>query len=233
MNPWTLFALAAAPAAPAQADLTATFVPPGGTTTIAKVEVSQDGNARMDFGKISFFKRGARMYLVIARGSRPIVIDMAALQTELRASNAKSRKDVCGPFEVTAAKADLVHQGNVTIHGRTGDAWFKRGADGLELARPDMVVSHDPALAPLGAFLAEQYRVSNGLLPDCPALNAVVGRVEAALSGGTAILLNGMELADVREGAVDPKRFELPAPPMSVGAMRSKGSRFTVLPKPD
>jgi hypothetical protein len=172
------------------------------------------------------------MYLVIAKRSPPMVLDMAAVQAEVRRSGANPGNDVCSAFEAAASNAKLVRQGTLTVRGREGDAWFKLGPDGRALDKPEVVVSHDPALAPLGAFLAEEYRVTTGMMPNCPALQAMVAPVGAALGSGTAIVFSGMELIDLGEGAVDPKRFELPAPPMSPEDMRKNGAQITAKPTP-
>jgi hypothetical protein len=223
-------ALAATAAAPVRSDMTATFAVAGGTSPSVKVEIAQNGNARVDMGPVTFIRRAGHYYMVMPRESQPIVVDFAEMSAEMRGQYPKARADVCAGFEATSANVKIVRQGIATVRGRTGDAWFKQRADGPIPPKPEMVMSHDPALAPLGSLFAEGYRATTSVLPDCPSLKDMAAAVEGALDTGTPILFNQMELADVREGAIDPKRFELPAAPMSVEEMRKRGPSIEVHP---
>jgi hypothetical protein len=222
MKLWIALALAGAVATPAAADVTATFASTSGAAA-ATAEIAQNGDGRMNLGPMSFFKRGDRFFVVITKNGRPIVIDLASVAAEMRQSTPKTGTDMCGAFQSMSGNVKMVQIGTATVRGRTGDAWFKQGGDGRLPDKPELVISHDPALAPLGAFLAAQYRASTSMMPDCPALKAITAPVQAALDGGTAIMLNGLELSEVRQGPVAAKRFELPAPPMSVDEMRKNG----------
>jgi hypothetical protein len=230
MTLWMALVLTGMAVTPVSGDLTATFAAPAGSKTTMKIEVAQNGNARMDLGPLTFIKRDGRMYMVTNVDAHPMVVDLAAMQAEMRESYAKSGADLCAGFAAIDQKTQLIQQGSMVVRGRTGDAWFKRMADGQVAEKPDMVVSHDPALAPIGAFVAEEYRASMSMMPDCPSMKAFTAPTEAALDAGTPILMSGMELAEVREDPIDPKRFDLPAPPVAPGVLRGNGEAKPAAP---
>lgn len=217
--PWILLLLAAAQApAPAPANVAAVYRVPGAPALMAiRVEVSSNGNRRVEFGEqmMTFIKRDGHLYMVTIDGGRTTVADVEDLKAVAQESLRKSPPGLCKSVEHVPAEFDLVQAGTATVGARTGDAWVSRAAAGKSGAKAQLVISHDSALAPIGAALLEEFRATTGFLPDCPAFRAMFATTEAALTSGTPLLMNKMELTDVREGPVDPKRFELPAPPRS------------------
>lgn len=224
MTPWISFAAVAVAATPSLTDLTATYTAASGNGSI-KVEVARNGDSRVEIGTaaLTFLHRDGHTYMWVARsGEPPKVIDVADLKATVRDSYAKSGTDLCTPFAQTTLGAKLVQEGTATVQGRTGDAWFRQMAAGESPARPELVISHDPDLAPIGVALAEEYRASTGMMPDCPFFRAMTEPMEAVLASGTPVALSGIELTAVDAGPIDPKRFELPAPPVSVEELRKE-----------
>ena len=230
---WTMLALAAA--APAPTDLTATYASPGaGPNTSMKVEVATNGNMRFEAsGGITFIRREGHTYLVTGKGPAALVADVADFETIARESLAKSGPGFCASIPSPGPLASLVQEGIATVQGRTGEAWYRRTRDGKLAAKPEAVISHDPALAPIGVAVAEEYRADKRLMPDCPALHALVAPMEAVLASGVALAWEGMELTAVHAGPIDAKRFELPAAPKSLARLREVTSvdrKLQVLP---
>lgn len=230
----SLLLLAAAPAAP-PADLTAFYAVKGGDPQAAlKVEVSRSGNFRVDLpGDSSIVRRDGHTYMITETDSSPVVTDVADIRLAASEETAKRGAALCRSLARKAAEATMVRAGTATVAGRTGDAWFKGNPAATPGATPALVVSHDPALAPLGPALLEHYRATVSMLPDCPEVQAMLAPMAAAIATGTPIAMGIMELTEVREGPIDPSRFNLPGPVRSLEQMRSVArSMKTYEPRP-
>jgi hypothetical protein len=196
-----------------------------------KVEIGDDGRQRVDFGQgmATQIRRDGRTYIVLGKGADQLVADIEDLRAVARESLAKTGGAMCESFGKLPAEMKLVQRGSAVVGGRSGDAWFRQHADGTLSAKPDLVISHDAALAPLAAAVAEEFGASTRMLPDCPAFTEAMAPTLAALATGAPLALQGMELLSVETGAVDPHRFDLPAPPRSVEALRKGGKGGTPL----
>jgi len=219
-------ALAAAAASPARADMIAVYASPGGKGEAMRVEIADGGRYRIAYGDEGLFlliRREGHTYFVLGGGDDRIIADVDDLRTATRESMTKNGAPMCEAFRKLPAEMKLVQRGTSVVAGRSGDAWFRLNSDGTTPAKPDLVISHDPALAPLGAAIAEEYRASSGMMPDCPAFNDAMAPVLAALATGTPIAMPGLELDSVQTAAIDPHRFELPGPPRTAEELRKAG----------
>jgi hypothetical protein len=223
MKTWLLLALAAAVAAtPARAGMTAVYASAGTKTAAMRVEIADDGRLRMEFGDgtFSLIRRDGRIYVVLGEGADRLVADIEDLRTVTRESGAKRDSATCEAFRPLAAEMKLVQRGSATIGGRSGDAWFRQNSNGTTPTKPDLVISHDPALAPLGTALAEGFGASISMLPQCPAFTEAMAPMQNALATGTPIAMQGLELLSLDTGPIDPHRFDLPAPPRTRAELR-------------
>lgn len=230
MKIWLLPALGAATmvaTAPADAAMTAVYANPGAKSEGMRVEIADDGKLRVDLGEgiFTLIRREGRTYVVIGHGDDRLVADIEELRAASQESRAKTGAAMCASFAKLSSEMKLVQRGSAVVQGRTGDMWFRQNSDGTSPAKPDLVISHDPALAPLGAAIAEEYRASTSMLPDCPAFNEAMAPMRAALTTGAPIAMQGMELVSLDAAAIDPHRFDLPAPPRTAEELR-KGSKL-------
>ena len=227
MKLWVIPALAALAAAPAQAALTATYSAPGRPPAM-KVEVADDGKFRVEMagGLLAFIHRDGHTYLVTGGGgeAKPMVADLADLRASIRESDQGQASKMCETFASTAGKTKLVRHGTAIVAGRTGDAWFKAEADGTLPPRPELVISRDPALAPLATAFLEEYRASTSMMPDCPVLADMKAEMAAALATGAPLAFGSTELAGIDTRPIDAKRFDLPTAPATAAELRAMTS---------
>ena len=201
----------------AKADLTATYAAPNGQSSM-KIEVASNGNLRSQRipGTRTVILRDGQSYLIDVSHGRPTVArtdDLAAVTAEImaKAQPAVWEQMTHAPHRI------LVMKGSMTINGRTGDAYYAQAPDGTLSGTPFVVISHDPALAPLGQAMAVQFELGEKMSPS--------GRnksVLAALQQGTALILNGLELQSVSDAPVDPSAFELPAAAQTPDELRKR-----------
>jgi hypothetical protein len=238
MKIWTFLALAAAgAAAPARADITATYVADGpGMVLEMKVEIAAGGDLRADMNVPGLYmiKREGRSYFVITGPSGPIVQDFEDMGAVVREELSRTQPDLCDQFDGAGSSFKLVPRGTVTIAGRTGEAYAPAGHP----QHTEMVISRDPALAPLGEAMAAQFRASTIVMGECVARTPMFVQMLALLESGAPLQFGPMHLATVTTGPVDPARFVLPAAPASreeVRALmiRNSGRRVTVVEAPD
>lgn len=223
MKIWSILALASVAGAPARADLTATYRSTmAGVDMAMKVEVAANGNLRADMNSPGLYliKREGRTYLITPGPDRPVVEDVedvgAAVQEEL------TRMDphFCDRMSGAAAESSfsLVSKGTFTVAGRPGEAF---STPSRTATLPVVVISHDPALAPLGAAMAAQFRISMGLMERCASGTPMFAQMQRLLDSGTPLKFGPMQLEKVESGTVDPARFVLPAAPATREQVRA------------
>lgn len=216
-------AAAAALAAPADADVTATYKPAvAGLDMRMRVEIASNGDLRadMNFPSLFLIRRGGRTYFIQSLPSGPLVADFDDLVAVMQEEMKRMDPQVCETIRSAPPPAKLVDQGPVTIAGRSGEAYGSEGRP--PGSRPVLVLSRDPALAPLGAAIAAQFRASAALLGDCGPGVPMFGQMQDLLDAGTPLQFAGMELEKVETGPVDPARFALPAPPATRDQVRER-----------
>lgn len=202
-----LFLLLVLPPSVAEADVTATYSAPGGQK-VMKIEVAENGDLRSETfpGTRVIYLRDGTSFVVDRHFSPPMVArvdDLAPAVFELLA-----RAD---PTALEQAKhvphRVFVRKGTVSVQGRTGDAYYEQAPDGRVSANPAIVISHDPALAPLGRAIAAQFEEGEKLSPSPPNI-----ATRAILRTGTPLLINGLQLQSISDAAIPPSEFELPGP---------------------
>jgi len=221
MRIWFLVALAAAGAAPASGDLTVTYVPvDAGFDMKMKVEVAANGDLRADMSVPGLYmvKHDGHIYFVMPGAAGPIVADIADMGAVMQEEMNKSAPNFCADLSREPSSYRLVSRGTVTIAGRTGEAY---GPEGREGSRPDVVISRDPALAPLGAAMAAQFRASMAMMGGCASTIPMFVQMQALLDSGAPLEFGPVRLETVQAGPVDPTRFALPAPPATRDQVRA------------
>jgi hypothetical protein len=211
MRIWLFFALAAAGAAPAHAQLTASYVSKGGGTEMnVKLEIAPNGDIRADMGAPGLYlvKREGRTYFIMPDSAGPVVADVADMGAVIQEQMNKAGANLCAGLAKAPPSERLVSRGTVTVVGRTGEAYAREGRSG---SAPDVVISRDPALAPLGVAMAAQFRTSLALLGECAAAVPLFVQMQGLLDGGAPLEFGPIRLDTVQAGPVDAARFVLPA----------------------
>ncbi|WP_332798729.1 hypothetical protein [Sphingomonas sp. PB2P12] len=204
---------------PALADMTAHYVGPD-ETTMMTIEIASDGDLRMTFGDDTayFLTHAGQDYHVETRAAGPMVMrqeDIAVAMIEqaapkVRRSPRKGEKGV-----------RLVARGEVGIRGRKGLAYglVSEGRSEADDA-PFLVVSDDPALAPLAAAMRRQFDTSFGtmhaIFGDASPLIGVTGM----LAKGAPLSFFGFQLDTIDPAPISALRFVVPAAPLSLDAVR-------------
>lgn len=211
MRIWPFLALAAAGAAPAHAQLTATYVSKhGGTEMNVKMEIAANGDIRADMNVPGLYllKREGRTYFIMPDAAGPVVADVADMGAVIQEQMNKADANLCAGLARTPPSPRLVSRGMVTVAGRTGEAYAQEGRSG---SAADVVISRDPALAPLGAAMAAQFRTSLALLGECASTVPLFVQMQALLDSGAPLEFGPIRLDTVQAGPIDPARFVLPA----------------------
>lgn len=216
------------------------------------VEISDNGNSRyqMSTGRAYGLELGGVDYVVDLGASRPVVDradDLFTAQKEAMAAFMPAFRQ-----HDTTAGPHLVPLGKVKINGRAGQAFgyevgtkvttgvvindnpgsIQVGKSTRELAQsaiqsptgsPVIVISDDPELAPLAKVMANEFGKSfamlSGVIGDPPEM---VKEMQTILGQGAPLAFAGMELQFVSHARIDPRRFELPAPPETLDQIRHK-----------
>jgi hypothetical protein len=236
MKVWAFLALAAVAATPAQADLTATYVAVNpGMNFKMTVEIAANGDLRADMSNPGLYliRRQGHTYFIVADPAGTVVEDTADIGAVMQEQLAKLDPHFCDQL-AQGPGGKLASRGAMTVSGRTGEAY---AMESRPPARPDVVISHDPALAPLGAAMAEQFRDSAALMGPCWTKIPMIGQMQALLDSGAPLQFGPMQLETVETGPIDPARFVLPAAPATRDQVRTlmnrpKSSVVTTLPRP-
>jgi hypothetical protein len=206
--------------APADAGTRAVYDRPDkGTLT---VEIADNGDVRVGPEDQTMYVLliGNTSYVVSPKDGKPSVarlVDVAAafdkvmppMFGKLFGAAAEATKDIPARIETI---------GPETVNGRAGIAYrFKTGPDGE--AQPAIVLSQDPALAPVGRAMGRFTEATMLLLAPLfgKATEAMVGDMRAILSLGTPLRGgDGMTLKSVESADIPAARVTLPAKPLTV-----------------
>ena len=217
MRIWPCFAIAVAVAVPAQADITGTYRSVhAGIEMTMRVQVAANGDLRADMNRpeIYIIKHSGHAYFVMQMPEGPVVADVQDAAAVMQEEMKKLDPAFCSQVKEAAPSFVLTDRGEMTVAGRKGEAYASAQRTG---SMPDVVISHDPELAPLGAALAAQFRLSTtlmgGVMGECMAEIPMFRQMQELLDSGTALMFGGMQLETVETGPIDPARFVLPAPP--------------------
>jgi hypothetical protein len=215
-----MLAAAALLAAPAQAGLRARYGERFGPPRVIEIADNGDYSADLGFGA-RLVVVGGEAYLVQERLTGPIVnrlADLAALPPR-RTSDPASRSE--------GERLDLIERGTAEVNGRTGRAVYPpdSGRDApSEDKEPILVLSDDPALAPLGPVMARVYdaeRVMSRIEHGDPSRSGP-DPVRAFLERGAPLRFGESVLGAVAALPIAPGTIALPAAPETAAALRAR-----------
>jgi hypothetical protein len=202
-------------ASPARADVTAHYRHIDGSGTV-RVEVAGNGDARFEMSGQPWrlIHRDGVSFVIYFLPGGPMVVRMDDLR-QLAAERA-------GKTPVLAiARMRLVPRGEIRIGRYSGRAYHLDTDDGIS-PRPQIVISRDPALAPIGSAWLRQIDFSIAMLRARSApVPETVTRVREVLATGSPVYYGGQQLQRVDAVAIPADRFRLPAEPLTLDQLRN------------
>jgi hypothetical protein len=200
-------------AAPADAGLKAIYDKPDNAPLT--IEIADNGDARVgpDDQSMYVLLIGDAAYIVTIKDGKT----SAARLTDVAAAFDKVMPPIFGKLFGAAAAATkgdttkIEKIGPRTINGRAGIAYRLKGGEGE--APPEIVLSEDPALAPVGKAMGRFTEATMLLLAPLfgNAVPEMVGEMRAVLALGTPLKGgDGMALRSVETVDVPPARVALP-----------------------
>lgn len=224
MRSFLTFLLALAPSW-ALADMTATYGVPNSNFSM-KIEIASNGDVRGDVAGqpgLYFITRDGKGYFIQADPAGPIVTrgeDYGAALGEQMAKMAPGFRDM-----VKGVALHVVEKGEVAVNGRKGTAYYVRMAPDAPLSpQPFAVISHDPALAPLGEAMARQFDMSMSMGSQMMPTEAFA-EVRDLLKTGAPISFGGAELKTISLDPIPASEFELPGPVEGMDHLRARLER--------
>lgn len=231
MHVWAIAALVLAGPGPAQGDLTAIYrSTAGGVPREMRVELAANGDMRGDLTVQGLYliRKAGRTYLVTPRPDGPLVEDFNDLSAAMQ-DQMKGQPHLCEQLATIGTPPQIKPAGRVTIAGYEGEAYAMSGRPG---GGPDLVLSRDPALAPIRAAMAMEYRLTVTVIGACATSMPLFRRMQELLESGAPLAVGPMRLEKIDTGPIDPTRFALPARPATREQVRrrmgEKNSPFTL-----
>jgi hypothetical protein len=203
----------------ARADMTALYRQIDGDRTI-KVEIADNGDAR-------FAMSDEPWELIYAGGVSYVVYSLPKGLLAARVSDmqqlAADRGEPAPRLGI--ATMPIAEQREAAVDGYAGIGYHLRTPYGVA-PRPQIVMSRDPSLAPLGPAWLRQIDFSIAMLRSRgAAVPETILAFRDILSRGAPILYGGHRLESVDRTAVPPQRFQLPVKPMSLKQLRRGEAR--------
>lgn len=204
----------------AHADITAVYAAPNTPMRMTiKIASNGDLHGTMVMGSFSILTRGGQGYMIHPGATGPEVSRVEDLATVTSEHLSKLDPQFRAQMAARIQPMVLVMKGTETINGRTGDAYYLQLGQGGLSPKPIVVISHDPALAPLGRAMTMQFRMSMKMaaqmMPD-----AAFQPMLATLEKGTPLLFAGAELQTISTAPIAASEFALPAPVMTLDQVR-------------
>ncbi len=220
---------------PALADVTARYST--GKQALL-VEIDDGGNTRIGVeGKGSILRReGVDYFVLVTPDGQVLVVELGDLVTLVRSAIAAKPKE-SGEFP---DKFLLESKGEAMVGERRGVLWNFGPApkpDGTAEKMLEVVMSDDPALAPIAAVFRHSFEALLPLLGAAMPETSGFTRLAAELLAKGAPLRIEKEFAlqSLVADEIDPKRFELPAPVTSAAELMRAvdyGANSTIELKP-
>jgi hypothetical protein len=172
-------------------------------------------------GQTALVQDGA-LFLIDTAAETPRVMrlaDVAAAIDETIGPMFRGLFDAANAGAAPAQPLAIEAAGTATVAGFAGNAYRIRGIDKMNPdAMTDWVATRDPALASAGEamqqFMEATMVMAAPLIGDVAA--GMIADMRQAFALGTLLKAGTkFELASVKDGAIDPARFRLPAAPMS------------------
>jgi hypothetical protein len=202
---------------PAWADITAHYASGKDRLT---VEVDDGGDARVELaGQFALIRRGGTDYIVSFKDGATRVAELDPLLAVMKSAikgQARGKTD--------GMQFSLVAAGQATVGARTGSLWRfgpdreANGAAGQHLA---IVMSDDPALAPMAPLMRKLADIVLDLIgSSLPESSGFAESLNILLTKGVPLSISpagqkgdaALVLTDTNAAEIDPKRFELPGP---------------------
>ncbi|WP_277317478.1 hypothetical protein [Sphingomonas sp. AOB5] len=208
--------------APAQAQLTAVYTPPEGSPIPfeMRIEIAPNGDVRgtLPGQSLWLLTIAGEGYFISGEGKDAKVMRATDVAAVLGEQMKKMMPDM-PPIPDGALEMVLTEGKPVTVRGRTGTGWYMEGND----TAPAMVISSDPALAPLGKALAYQFEISTRMMAQLSfAPTGFMDEMLRVLRTGAPLSVSGLELNTVATAPIPADRFVLPAAPLSREEIRTR-----------
>jgi len=214
--------LAAFPAA--AADITARYSIGRGAAPAITIRVNDQGDSRIDTdNQMAVLTLDGATYLVMADLGGTYAIRhedaMVVMAAQLRAMMGEDAPPVTGPDTPLQPQPEPVAHGSETVGGHDGTLWllsWPLDEPDFENRPMEIVISTDPALAPIGRTMAHMIRLSENSMAQFMGGRGIGEGFEAAIVGllqrGTALRIGTVFRLDrVETGRVEPSLFVLPA----------------------
>ena len=178
-------------------------------------------------GQPSYYLLRAGELFVVSRGTTGATVmrvsDVLTMQAEVLERMGAADRFRETPADESSFEFHAI--GPETVGSWQGTAYGLGPAGSGSPAHASLVLSDDPRLAPLGrAMVALQKDVTTGM-GQLGGLFTQFGQAyEALLSKGTPVRWLQLQLTDVSFDAIDPDRFALPAPPISIAELRAESA---------
>jgi|WetSurMetagenome_2_1015567.scaffolds.fasta_scaffold199375_2 hypothetical protein len=213
----------------AVADVTAVYQMPTGVMTL---EVRSNGDTMGQVGAAGaqggFVIRGGEAFFVQPQ-AQGCLVDRA---DELAAAMADVAERRWPGFKEELGKANgaldtfphLTARGEVTINGRIGTAYYFAFPITPPKEVPVVVISHDPALAPLGQAAVRMFEFStmmSQIMGAGPSLG-LFDQIKEVLKTGAPLMYAGAELTSANEAPIPASHFDLPCEPENADQIRKR-----------
>jgi len=208
----------------ARADITATYGMADGNTPFLTMEIAANGDIHgaLMSGGITFVVHDRHAFTIQKMPDGKTVVsrveDIATVMTEMIAKLAPEARAQVAQY---AKLMTLVPNGTRTINGRTGDAYFMKLPGGTQSDQPWAVISHDPALAPLGTAMVGQFEMSMKLMGGVLPALAMQPMLDV-LHKGAPLMIAGMPLLGISNSPIPASEFALPAEPQTLEQVRAR-----------
>jgi hypothetical protein len=191
-------------------------------------ETDDAGDVRLQMaGQASYYLLSDGEAFVVSRGSTgPTVVlvsDLLTVQSEILQRMGVS--DRLGQISDPDPSLEFHETGPETVGLWQGTGYSLGPPTSGSPAHASLVLSEDPRLAPLGQAMAALQKETTSGMGQFTALFAQFGSAyEELLSKGTPVRWLQLELTDISFEPIDPARFALPAPPITIDQLRAESA---------
>jgi hypothetical protein len=202
--------------------MTANYVGPNKALTM-KIEIAANGDLRATTSNPNsyFIVHGGQGYMVQATFNGPAVMRMEDISTVMAEQFKRLMPNKLPQNENQFPSFDLSKGGTVIVRGRKGTAYYMgENINHPSTEKPVIVISHDPALAPLATAMQHQFEMSLEGMGQLFGKSNPFAAMQAVLKTGAPLVFTGMELDTVNTDAIPASEFALPASPLSIDAVR-------------
>ncbi len=214
-------------ASPAAADVTALYemaddsIPFEMTMTL---EVSGKGDVRLQMANLPvyYLLLDGELYVVQRGLSGPHVIRMAD-QMQLQAELGETMFRGEMPEATDSPSWQFAPMGKEQIHGRSGIAYGIVNEQNAEPVYALLVISNEPALAPIGDAMQSMNTAITGRFSGTFAMLARANAdMQEIIGSGAPLRISNLILTDVSTETIPGDRFALPGEPLTVEQLRAQ-----------